>query len=34
MQSIWSESCKFRKREVLDKDIKTCELQVMINNLL
>ena len=23
MQSIWSESCKFRKREVLDKDIKT-----------
>ncbi len=23
MQSIWSESCKFGKREVLDKDIKT-----------
>ena len=23
MQSIWSESCKFIKREVLDKDIKT-----------
>ena len=23
MQSIWSESCKFRKREVLDEDIKT-----------
>ena len=23
MQSIWSESCEFRKREVLDKDIKT-----------
>ena len=23
MQSIWSESCEFRKREVLDEDIKT-----------
>ena len=23
MQSIWNESCKFRKRDVLNKDIKT-----------
>ena len=23
MKSVWSESCKFRKREALNKDIKT-----------
>ena len=23
MQSVWSDSCKFEKRKVLDKDIKT-----------
>ena len=23
MESVWSDSCKFKKREVLNKDIKT-----------